>query len=388
MSPDLGLTASDIHFSTETLRAGDDIRVYASVRNYGEVDTTGYVFFYSGTKPIGESQAITIPIGGAKDDVWVDFTVPYEAFNISATIRGQNPEDVNPSNDSALTMLFDPLVDDDEDGIDDAEDNCTDHANANQLDTDGDGLGDACDSDDDNDSVNDESEEDQGSDPLVVDTDGDGVQDASDAYPTDSSKTVLEKPVELPPIPVVTPQVLAAVDEDSEPVYRVPDSATTSSEKPLTTNTLLAIDDSSASEPVLLADRPSESLLDVATDASFTLEQIDWNTYDFLADIPENAVGMSWSWDFGDGNSSLDNPVEHTFEKPGSYLVTLTLTTGANEVRSESETIDISIFHLSNPLVYGTIGVIFFIILLVILMIIRGWVRDFRKKKEMSIDRS
>jgi len=45
------------------------------------------------------------------------------------------------------------ITDTDGDGIDNASDNCTDHANADQLDLDNDGQGDTCDIDDDNDGV-------------------------------------------------------------------------------------------------------------------------------------------------------------------------------------------------------------------------------------------
>jgi len=72
--------------------------------------------------------------------------------------------------------------DQDGDGVNDDEDNCPETANADQIDTDGDGIGDACDTDDDNDGVND----DEDNCPLISnegqeDEDNDGTGDACDS---------------------------------------------------------------------------------------------------------------------------------------------------------------------------------------------------------------
>lgn len=74
--------------------------------------------------------------------------------------------------DAIALVCWEPkVVDTDEDGIPDGEDNCPLTANADQLDTDGDGVGDVC----DNCSTT--------SNPDQTDTDGDGIGDVCDNCP-------------------------------------------------------------------------------------------------------------------------------------------------------------------------------------------------------------
>ena len=64
--------------------------------------------------------------------------------------------------------------------------------------------------------------------------------------------------------------------------------------------------------------------------ASFYYEQPDpaVNTIEFTDEsFAGNGTVTSWSWDFGDGNTSTDQNPSHTYADEGDYVVTLTITT-------------------------------------------------------------
>ncbi len=143
---DLAIDDGSITFSTSTFYSGDTVRIYARVRNPGDVDMQASVVFYNGTKVVGATQPVSLRADGAPEEVFVDFLVPSESFNIHAVIAGASPTDTNPANDEATTVLYTTIADADKDGVLDKSDNCPNNVNADQADKDSDGIGDVCDS--------------------------------------------------------------------------------------------------------------------------------------------------------------------------------------------------------------------------------------------------
>jgi PKD repeat protein len=64
----------------------------------------------------------------------------------------------------------------------------------------------------------------------------------------------------------------------------------------------------------------------------------------------------TWRWDFGDGQTSASQNPEHTFTKPGTYNVTLTVTNNEGKTNSASQSITIPAPTLSVSLSYPGSG--------------------------------
>lgn len=223
---DLAIGQGDVTFSEEVLISGTTVRIYAKVKNVGNKDMVGYVSFFRGMELIGNSQAVSV-LPGSNDDVFVDFIIPQDSFNVLARIQGTEPADQNSGNNETQTALIIPDKDTDSDGTvdrldnDDDNDGSTDAEEQSKgtdplkadtdsdgyndkidyfplnssewLDTDADGIGNNADVDDDNDGWSDSQEQSRGTDPLRKDTDGDGVNDPQDYYPLDPLKSVQEE---------------------------------------------------------------------------------------------------------------------------------------------------------------------------------------------------
>lgn len=333
---DLSISPQDIEFSQSLLVAGDQIRIYAKIYNVGDEDVSGYVSFYQGSMLIDDSLVVSLPANGNADEVYVDFVVPDGSFNILAIIRGTDPEDVNSSNNSAVTSMFIPILDDDRDGIPNDEDNCPESPNNDQLDTDGDGQGDACDSDDDNDGLSDDVEAELNSNSLLADTDGDGVEDANDAFPNDADKTVVEENVFTPP---QTEAFQKIVEEVAKTIQETVES-----------------DQSPAVELI-------ESDIRISPNNVFAYTRDDWNTFTFtvLMDATDQVVSI---WDFGDGITSSKPTISHVYNASGAFPVTLTMTDETGIISTEQTTVYVPFFHLKNRLVLASV------ILLVVLLLI------------------
>lgn len=318
---DLAISASSISFSTDTFYAGDTVRIYTSIRNIGDVDTTGHVLFFLSAIPIGRSQAVSLRANGPQDEVFVDFTVPEGSFNIRAVIQGTSPQDTNPDNDSALTPLYTTISDADRDSVVDDDDNCVDVSNADQSDVDGDGVGNACDSVDDRAPVAEEE----------------------DDNPTVSQET--------PGVQTPVTQPVAAASSSPAQTSSTPVSSPVSSSE-------AATEAAQISSPIATV---ATSLLTTSPYARFTYRQIDWRTYEFaLAEQPES--GVQFSWDFGDGASSVQSKITHAFAGPGSYAVTLAIVDENGSMASDAVTIDVSFFHLDNPELQMTLALLFILL--------------------------
>ncbi|MFH1405338.1 MAG: PKD domain-containing protein [Patescibacteria group bacterium] len=355
---DLSIPQNGINFSKDTLIAGDMVRIYSKIRNIGDTDVSGYVSFYQGDIPIGNSQAISLRANGATEEVFVDFVIPKATFNIRAEIQGTDPQDQNSDNNVSMTNLIEPVFDEDRDGTPDDNDNCPNVSNQNQNDNDNDGLGDACDDDDDNDGLNDSLEKELGTNPNNKDSDGDGVNDPNDAFPLDPSKTELPKIVEEPVIEAVkAPEEVQQAQVDSE------DNGVIQKIENIIKDTFSDNKDETKQDEDGQKVADEEVVFSFSQSAIFKYSRISWNTFNFEAVSPD-MPGYRFEWDFGDGVTSNRKDVQHTYHSYGDFEVTMKITGPTHESSEDKIVISIPFLTLHNRVIGAIIGFLLVLIAL------------------------
>jgi len=334
---DLAMKSNDLVLSKadSNLIAGETIRVYATVINNGQKDAAGVVAFFVGGKTVGTT-AVSVRVGGVKDEVYVDFTLPSSDFNIMAKVVEVDPRDDVLTNNEALSRMF--------------------HV---QTDADSDGQGDEVDADDDNDSVSDVQETQNGTNPNSADSDKDGVADGTDAFPLDPKKQTVEpiKPVVVPPA------------QKEEPKAFLPKLAEQT--KKVVAPIIEKVTAETADSGVVEAEREKEieqfyksPQVELLKSVNISATQINWNKFDFsfTTNSPDiKADQLSYVWDFGDGSTSVKNG-EHTFYSAGDNYITLKVKGPFNNDLYASYKITIKFFSVYNYwlwlIILGILGII------------------------------
>jgi len=263
---DLGVDQNKITLSqpVNNLVAGQSVRAYSKVINYGDVDATAIVGFYILDKFIGQAP-VSVLKNGVADEVFIDFIVPANDFNIEIKVLEVSPSDSNSKNNTALTQFF----------------------------------------------------------QVKKDSDGDGVLDENDFYPNDSTKWKEEpkiespKPVDstekktiLPKPPVVQQKNVASPQKETTPLAKE-QTAITQSEKEQQQN-----------ETAAFYRSPELELL---KEIKIVASAADWNSYEFsfATNVKNLDINkLDFVWNYGDGKEKVING-EHEFPGPGEYFVTL-----------------------------------------------------------------
>lgn len=117
---------------------------------------------------------------------------------------------------------------------------------------------------------------------------------------------------------------------------------------------------------------------------SIQVQRISWDTFEFRPSLQFGDVPQSFQWDFGDGKSSMQRVVEHTFNGPGNYIVGLTILNQDGTVQMAEDQAHIGFFHLANWRLWVAIVVLALIIIVAAILAGLKEDRPVKKKKTRS----
>lgn len=331
LSADLGFVYQSFRFAESPLIAGEKNRFYATIRNFSDNDASGFVTMYVAGQIVDTSVPVRLAGNGAMDEIWFDFIVPNNRFNILVELGGIEPQDNNLNNNKYLSPLYNPILDSDNDGIPDDEDNCPFDHNPDQKDSNGNGIGDICDLEWQDKT---RQEENQASETIEI-TESEIIQE-TESY-----------------TPIATPQPL-------ENEVQTEQLDNDNSEEELL-DEIDNIDNSFDLEINFIA-KESASV-------NFNIEKLHWNTYRFEADrINEEA---NYTWEFSDGTVLQGSLVDHVFPRDGKYKIVLTVALPDGSFHSSEQEINISVFHLDNIWFSLSLGLLGLGIIFVLLKVYR-----------------
>jgi PKD repeat protein len=310
-----------------------NVRIYARVENASEEDALAEVEFYIDDALLG-SRTITVLASETGVAFW-DWKTPAEQKQVAITARihRQEAPDDNPNNDEVTLYQLWVNSDTDADQIYTRLDNCPSVVNTDQKDSDNDGIGDACE---------------------------------EKAAPAPTSATPAA-PISQPSTPSVVTQPVA-----TEPT---PDPIS-ASEVALTAETDLNLsggesltqeesDDMIETGTDEVSDESEPVVTDTAeiTEVFVQAEQLSWNTFRFRPSSRLGVGNYEYTWDFGDGSTSSERVVEHTYRKPGRYSVNLQLIEPNGAIQSSTVLVRVGFFNLANWRLWIIIGLLALIII-------------------------
>jgi PKD repeat protein len=60
-----------------------------------------------------------------------------------------------------------------------------------------------------------------------------------------------------------------------------------------------------------------------------------------VSNVPAGTVVASYAWDFGDGEKGQGAQVDHVYDEPGEYTITLTVTDSAGRVAEAEQPVTV-----------------------------------------------